>query len=103
MPGKAPGMVLKLIKALYGLKQFPREWNINLDNYLCRDLKMNYLTIEQFRFTEDQSQYLILGGYADDLIITVSTQATMTTLRVSFFFVFSGLYSQHGDHKECGR
>ena len=69
-----PRMVLKLNKALYGLKQSPREWNATLDKYLCHDLKMteqcNYV-----RFTDDRSQYLIVGVYVDDCIIAGSTQA----------------------------
>ena len=78
-PALPPGMVMKLNRALYGLKQSPREWNITLDNNLCRDLKMNRLKTEQciyVRFTEDRSKYLILGVYVDDLIVTGSTEAT---------------------------
>ena len=33
------------------------------------------------RFTEDCSQYLIVGVYVDDLIIAVSTQATVETFK----------------------
>ena len=79
---------MKLNKALYRLKKSLREWNITLDIYLCRDLKMTRLKTEHciyVRFTEDRSQYLILAVYVDDLIIPGSIQATTDNFKSQSF------------------
>ena len=50
----------------------PEGGTLHFDNYLCRDLKMTSLKSEQsiyVRFTEDRSQYLILGVNVDGIII----------------------------------
>ena len=83
-PALPPWKVLKLNNALYGLKQSHRKWNAALDTYPCHDLKMTRLRTEQciyVRFTEDRSQYIIVGVYVDDLIIAGSTQATVDTFK----------------------
>ena len=65
--------VLKLRKALYGLRQAPRAWNAKLD------LTLQSLGFERWKLNHalykrgDEADYLLVGVYVDDLIITGTT------------------------------
>jgi hypothetical protein len=61
--------VLKLHKALYGLRQAPRAWNSKLDVVL-HELDFKRCKTEHGIYTRVQNScILVVGVYADDLII----------------------------------
>nr|GEY11544.1 zinc finger, CCHC-type [Tanacetum cinerariifolium] len=56
--------------SLYGLRQAPRAWNIKLDNTL-KSLDFKKCALEQAIYTKkSKDSILLIGVYADDLIIT---------------------------------
>jgi hypothetical protein len=65
-----PEAVLKLSKALYGLRQAPRAWYAKLDSSLV-DLGFARSPLEHAVYRRgDETNYLLVGVYVDDLIIT---------------------------------
>ena len=66
----SPQSMLKLSKALYGLKQAPRAWYAKLDSSLV-DLGFARSPLEHAVYRRgDKDNYLLVGVYVDDLIIT---------------------------------
>lgn len=62
--------VLRLRKALYGLKQAPRAWYAKLDTTLA-SLGFEKCPLEHALYRRgDADQFLLVGVYVDDLIIT---------------------------------
>lgn len=69
---KKERMVYKLLKALYGLRQAPRAWYTRLNRYL-KELGFSKCPYEHAVYTRREgNEFLIVGVYADDLIITGS-------------------------------
>ena len=65
------GMVVRLKKALYGLKNSPREWNLELSNYLRKiGLRRSVLDACLFVLVDAGTVVLLLAVHVDDLIIT---------------------------------
>ena len=65
-----PHKVLKLRKALYGLRQAPRAWNAKLDLTL-QSLGFARCQLDYALYRRgDDSDFLLVGVYVDDLIIT---------------------------------
>uniref|UniRef100_A0ACD5ZTS1 Uncharacterized protein n=1 Tax=Avena sativa TaxID=4498 RepID=A0ACD5ZTS1_AVESA len=65
-----PNSVLKLSKALYGLRQAPRAWYAKLDSSLI-ELGFSRSPLEHAVYRRgDATNYLLVGVYVDDLIIT---------------------------------
>ena len=86
---QAPGFVVKgssdkvhrLNKALYGLRQATRAWNAKLDSEL---LKLGFIKnpLEHAVYKRsDQNGYLQVGVYVDDLIITGSSETSITVFK----------------------
>jgi hypothetical protein len=70
------GKVLRLRKAMYGLRQAPRAWNSKLDD----TLKMNFVQSKHEHAMYRRSHgddILLVGVYADDLVITGSSLAAV--------------------------
>jgi hypothetical protein len=63
--------VLKLNKALYGIKQAPREWNININNYL---ISINFKACKKdpciYTKKSIRNNIIILGLFVDDIIVS---------------------------------
>jgi hypothetical protein len=65
--------VLKLRKALYGLRQAPRAWNAKLDATLV-SLGFARCQLDHALYRRgDDDDFLLVGVYVDDLIITGTT------------------------------
>jgi hypothetical protein len=85
---KNPGKVLKLKKALYGLRQVPRAWNAKLD------ASMVSLGFERRRHDHalyrrsDGDEFLIVGVYVDDLIITGTSAKTIDCFKSQMHELF---------------
>jgi hypothetical protein len=85
---KNPGKVLKLKKALYGLRQAPRAWNAKLD------ASMVSLGFERRRHDHalyrrsDGDEFLIVGVYVDDLIITGTSAKTIDCFKSQMHELF---------------
>ena len=70
MDKESPSSVLKLSKALYGLRQAPRAWYAKLDASLV-ELGFIRSSLEHAVYRRgDSVNYLLVGVYVDDLIIT---------------------------------
>ena len=63
--------VLKLNKALYGIKQAPREWNININNYL---ISISFIPCKKdsciYIKTSKTNNIIMLGLFVDDIMIS---------------------------------
>ena len=93
-----PSLVCRLRKSLYGLKQAPRAWYAKIDSFL---LYLNFV-----RCKSDSNVYMkVINGslmiivlYADDILITGSSQAEIASLKKAMNQAFSmtdlGLLSQ---------
>jgi hypothetical protein len=69
---KHAGHVLKLHKALYGLRQAPRAWNAKLHDSL-QSLGFERCPLEHALYRRGGcDNFLLIGVYVDDLIITGS-------------------------------
>jgi hypothetical protein len=71
------GKVLRLRKALYGLRQAPRAWNSKLDDTLK---KMDFVQSEHEHVMYRRNHgddILLVGVYADDLVIIGSSLAAV--------------------------
>ena len=81
-PGyEKPGRVWRLHKSLYGLKQSPREWNRNIDEYLCR-LGFTLLKTDPCIYIwMSQSGLAIIALYVDDLILACATTFLLMELK----------------------
>jgi hypothetical protein len=72
---KQPQHVLKLSKALYGLRQAPRAWYAKLDATLS-ELGFGRSRLEHAVYRRgDNTNFLLVGVYVDDLIITGTSDA----------------------------
>ena len=67
--------VLKLNKALYGLTQAPRAWNATLDDTLKTIGFMKSKNDQGVYYLNSNQDKVIVGVYADDLIITGASEA----------------------------
>jgi hypothetical protein len=87
---KGSGKVLKLRKALYGLRQAPRAWNARLDKEL---LKLGFVRSPHehavYRRSDNNGNFLIVGVYVDDLIITGPSQDSIAVFKRQMMKSFS--------------
>jgi hypothetical protein len=75
------GKVLRLYKVLYGLRQAPRAWNAKLDTTMT-SLGFWRSSSEHDIYTQNRSgDWLIVGVYVDDLIITDTDEETITAFK----------------------
>jgi hypothetical protein len=83
------GKVLKLKKVLYGLHQAPRACNAKLDSELTRlGFVRNPLEHAVYRRSE-KNDYVLVGVYVDDLIITGSSRANIEAFKKEMMRSFS--------------
>ena len=76
---KFPNHICKLNKALYGLKQAPRAWFSQFNTYLKHfGFKCSLADPSLFIYNYN-SDMLIVLLYVDDIILTGSNQALITT------------------------
>jgi hypothetical protein len=79
------GHVLRLRKALYGLRQAPRAWNAKLDMSLM-SLGFERCPMEHAVYKRTAgNNYLLVGVYVDDLIITGSSTSPSSKMRCRGF------------------
>jgi hypothetical protein len=82
------GKVLRLRKVLYGLRQAPRAWNSKLDYTLK---KMDFVQSEHEHAMYRRSHgdgILLVGVYADDLVIIRSSLAAVKEFKEEVKRVF---------------
>jgi hypothetical protein len=76
------GKVLKLRKALYGLRQAPRAWNARLDKELLKlGFVRNPLEHAVYKRSDQNGNFLVVGVYVDDLIITGPSQDSIAVFK----------------------
>jgi hypothetical protein len=81
--------MLKLKKTLYGLHQAPRACNAKLDSELTRlGFVRNPLEHAVYRRSE-KNDYVLVGVYVDDLIITGSSRANIEAFKKEMMRSFS--------------
>jgi hypothetical protein len=82
------GKVLKLRKALYGLRQAPRAWNAKLDASMVSlgftRCKLDHAVYRR----EENGEFLIVGIYVDDLIITGTSSAEIEQFKQQMHDLF---------------
>jgi hypothetical protein len=84
------GKVLRLRKALYGLRQAPRAWNARLDKELLKlGFVRNPLEHAVYRRSDNNGNFLMVGVYVDDLIITGPSQESITAFKHQMMKSFS--------------
>jgi hypothetical protein len=84
------GKVLKLRKALYGLRQAPRAWNARLDKELLQPgFVKNPHEHAVYRRSGVSGDFLIVGVYVDDLIITGPAQESIDAFKKQMMRSFS--------------
>jgi hypothetical protein len=84
------GKVLKLRKALYGLRQAPRAWNARLDKELMRlGFEKNPHEHAVYRRVDCSGNFLIVGVYVDDLVITGPRQESIGAFKRQMMNTFS--------------
>ena len=84
------GKVLKLRKALYGLRQAPRAWNARLDKELLRlGFEKNPHEHAVYRRGDSSGNFLIVGVYVDDLVITGPRQESIDAFKRQMMESFS--------------
>jgi hypothetical protein len=84
------GKVLKLRKALYGLRQAPRAWNARLDKELVKlGFVRNPLEHAVYRRSDQNGNFLVVGVYVDDLIITGPSQDSIEAFKRQMMKSFS--------------
>jgi hypothetical protein len=84
------GKVLKLRKALYGLRQAPRAWNAQLDKELLRlGFVKNPHEHVVYRRIDSNDNFLIVGVYVDDLVITGPRQESIGVFKRQMMESFS--------------
>jgi hypothetical protein len=96
IPGKE-GKVLHLRKALYGLRQAPRAWNAKLDSTL-KGMGFGQSPHEAAIYRRGNGgNALLVGVYVDDLVITGTMDAEVTTFKEEMKATFQmsdlGLFS----------
>lgn len=73
--------VYKLLKVLYGLRQAPRAWYNWLSRYL-KNLDFVKCPYEHSVYTKREgTQFLVIGVYVDDLIVTGSSVEVITSFK----------------------
>ncbi|KAE8767964.1 hypothetical protein D1007_60605 [Hordeum vulgare] len=86
--GDSPSKVLKLRKALYGLRQAPRAWNAKLDETLTK-LGFRRCPLEHALYRRgDSENYLLVGVYVDDLVITGTSSEDISKFKVQMGELF---------------
>jgi hypothetical protein len=74
IPGKE-NYVWKLKRALYGLKQAPRCWNIELNTFLVKDLRMTQLTTDNCLYIlKFEGHTLMCAVFVDDILVICSDE-----------------------------
>ena len=85
---KNPSRVLKLSKALYRLRQARRAWYAKLDTSLT-DLGSARSPLEHVVYRcEDGNNYLLVGLYVDDLIITGTSMEEIVAFKQEMHRLF---------------
>ena len=75
-------MVCKLLKALYGLKQAPRQWYAKMHHFLVDELEFICSSSDPCLYVRKTSSYIIvIGLYADDLLIAGSNKSEIDKLK----------------------
>ena len=80
--------ILKLQKALYRLKQAPRIWNSKLNEVLLKKGFVRSKCDYGVYYTAEMQERIIVGIYADDMIITGSNSHKIVEFKESMKQVF---------------
>ena len=83
-----PSLVCKLKNSLYGLKQAPREWYSKMDAFLLSQNLQRCKSYTNVYIQNYDSHLIIIVLYADDLLITGSRVASISTIKIALHNAF---------------
>ena len=84
-----PSLFFRLKKSLYGLKKAPRAWYANMDNFLLSQGFERCKSDPNVYFQYLDEYFMIILLYVDDIFITGSFIADISSIKSSLHNVFS--------------
>ena len=87
-----PSSFFKLKKSLYGLKQAPREWYFKMDAFLLSQNFQRFRSDPNVYLQQNNGCLIIIVLYFDDLLITSSTVASISSIKPAFHNAFEMSY-----------
>ena len=78
-----PSLFFKLKKSLYGLKQAPREWYSKMDAFLLSQNYQRCKSDPNVYIQQYDGHFIIIVLYVDDLLITCSTVASISSIKIA--------------------
>ena len=83
-----PSLVCNLKKSLYGLKHAPREWYSTMDTFLLWQNFQRCRLDPNVYLQQSDGHLIIIVLYVDDLLITSSTVASISTIKTALHNAF---------------